>query len=72
MVLQQGHPMQLANVLEASLVNLEVPQILFICSYVLGALSSSRKFYVAFSSHLKPLATLMGLVASLRTWSSRI
>jgi len=38
------HPMQLPNVLEACLENLEVPQTLFICSYVLGALSSSRKF----------------------------
>ena len=53
--------------LEACLVTLELPEKRFICSDVLGELWSSRKFQVAFSSHPKVLATLMGLVESLRT-----
>ena len=43
--------------LEDCLVNLELPQKLFICSDVLGELWSSQKFYVAFSSHPKVFAT---------------
>ena len=52
--------------LEDCLVNLELPQKLFICSDVLRELWSSQKFYVAFSSHPKVFATLMSLVESLR------
>lgn len=51
--------------LEGCLVNLKLPQNLFICSGVLGELWSVRTFWVALSFHLKLLATWMLPVESL-------
>jgi len=53
--------------LEACLVNLELPWNQSICWDVSGVL----RFSVAFSSRPKLLATMIGPVESLRTWSSR-
>ena len=53
--------------LESPLVNLELALKRFVCSDVLGELSSSSKFSVAFSSHPKLLVTLKGQVESSRT-----
>ena len=54
----------------SGVVNLELPEKLFICSDVLGELWSSRKFLGAFSSHPEMLAPLMGPVERTRTRSS--